>query len=349
MPIASCPVIVPLWEGSSCIFSMSSDQVTVDRNKAFPDPSLLEMEQLQISQYLSVFHILLPLISLMAEIQSTSITPVTSSSAQFISRPTFSQIFFLILEYLEKTILVTLCLPSSFNPIEALAFLAHFYTHGNVFSSLPDTPFLLPPSACILFCIWAQSGPLCPSTLAFGQLAWLSTHWCGSFLCSEEALFEDQPALTGFFLPGQFPTGPYKKIPEQTNACSFAAQGLVHSSQDTKVHESHCHLQQSSTSSSSTYPHLQPTASSVTLQQGTVFNTFQKPHELVVPSHIALPTDIWMVLVTDDRVCDWHSLQLLKDVFAWLLFVTKWPAADTHYSITCTVCSLILTHKLSTG
>lgn len=249
MPIASCPVIVPLWEGSSCTFSMSSDQVTVDRNKAFPDPSLLEMEQLQISQYLSVFHILLPLISLMAEIQSTSITPVTSSSAQFISRPTFSQIFFLILEYLEKTILVTLCLPSSFNPIEALAFLAHFYTHGNVFSSLPDTPFLLPPSACILFCIWAQSGPLCPSTLAFGQLAWLSTHWCGSFLCSEEALFEDQPALTGFFLPGQFPTGPYKKIPEQTNACSFAAQGLVHSSQDTKLHESHCHLQQSSTSS----------------------------------------------------------------------------------------------------
>lgn len=264
MPSASCSIIVPHWE-SSCTFPMSSDQVTVDRNKAFPRAFSSwdgTIPDLSISLCLSYWSAPDKLDGRNSEYLNLS--PVTSSSALLISRPTFSQIFLLIPVFLVY-IFVMLCLLNSLNPIEALAFLTHFYAHRKCLFIPPrynisTSTFFLHPFlylSSVRNSVSTYTG-LWPACLMFYTLMWI--------MCSEEALLEDQPALTGFFLPGQFPTRSYKKILNKQMPALLQSR-VLYSPQDTNLHESHCHC------SKAAHPPSPAVHCIIShLQQGTVFN-----------------------------------------------------------------------------
>lgn len=198
-----------------------------------------------------------------------------------------------------------------------------------------------------LFYIWAQPGALCSSMLAFFQLAWLPAHWDGSFLCSEEAVHEDQ-----LHDPDPFPS--MKVSYRILQAGPWMSQNLLFWSPGSSLllSGSWTHWSLNCCCSQSCpcplrYPpvfaHLWVVGAPTEhfphqcishVHQENIFNTFQKPPGLVVPSHLALPTG-WLKSLMSARACDWDFLQIPKECFTCPLFFIRWGVADTHCSTTC--------------
>lgn len=133
---------------------------------------------------------------------------------------------------------------------------------------------MLPPSVCIFFSnVWAQSGPLSLSLLAFGHLDWLSAYWCGSFSCSGKVLLEDQPAL-----PGPFPstTVSYKIVQMSNRTLPITSPSVTCYKELSSVH-----------SKISWIGCAQPYFPSIRYQ--------------------------WLKSLVSTRACDWDFLQLPKD------------------------------------
>lgn len=101
------------------------------------------------------------------------------------SRPTFFLHFLLLPVYLQKSSLSFTFL-SSFNSSWALAFLTPFLYSQEMF--LHSTSVLCPLFCIFLFCVRAWPGAACSAKVALCH-TYLTLHWNGLFLCSEEALF----------------------------------------------------------------------------------------------------------------------------------------------------------------